>query len=166
MLRRLIVLRHGHAFREDRGGDHERRLDPTGIEECRDIGRGMAAQGWIPDQVVTSDAARTRETWNWVAAQLPLVPPHIHLRELYNCGWIGAIAALSTVDPTRGTVLYVGHNPGCEEIVEIACGRGGWLLGTANAVLLIGAGESWAATLRPGAMRVAGRIAPSLPPQR
>ncbi len=161
MIRRLVIMRHGHAWGDSPRGDHARQLDPLGIEECRDVGRAMAAQGWLPDHVVTSDAARTRESWYWVAQQLPVKPPHEHLRALYGCSWIGAIAVLSELDTECETALYVGHNPACEEIVEVASGHGGWLLNTANAVLLQGKGATWAEALRPGAWTVAGRIAPS-----
>ncbi|MBL4558811.1 MAG: histidine phosphatase family protein [Rhodobacteraceae bacterium] len=51
--------------------DHDRPLNRRGRRAAPLIGRWLAAQGAIPDAVLTSSARRTRETWDRMAPAFP-----------------------------------------------------------------------------------------------
>ena len=64
MRRRLIVLRHAKsAWDTDAATDHERPLNKRGRRDALRVAEKIAKLGWQPEQVISSDAERTRETW-------------------------------------------------------------------------------------------------------
>jgi phosphohistidine phosphatase len=109
----------------------------------------LLRRGWAPDVVLSSDAARTRETWERMARALPPARLVAFTPALYHAG-IGAVqAVIEPLGRDVGTVLVLGHNPGFEDAV-------GWLSGqtvaltTANAALLAHADAPWAEAIADG----------------
>jgi phosphohistidine phosphatase len=102
----------------------------------------------MPAVVLSSDAARTQETWSTMADLMPASNVRI-TRGLYHAGVGAMMAELSGLDDTLPSSMILAHNPGCEDVV-------GWLSGqptrmtTANAALLKGGGSSWLDALLPG----------------
>ena len=63
-LRRLILMRHAESPWEGvQLPDHQRPLGERGHQQATRTGSVLAARGWIPDIVLSSDATRTRETF-------------------------------------------------------------------------------------------------------
>ncbi|XP_043688766.1 uncharacterized protein At3g52155, chloroplastic isoform X2 [Telopea speciosissima] len=61
--RRLILLRHAESSWEDRTlRDHERPLSKAGRVDAISVSHKLQQLGWIPELILSSDAARTRET--------------------------------------------------------------------------------------------------------
>ena len=108
---RLIITRHAKsAWDTPASGDHARPLNDRGRKAAEKLGAWLAEQGHIPDAVLSSDAARTRETWSLMAHSLPPITPVI-LRDLYLA------PAQTMLDCLRQhgsgeTLLILGHNPG------------------------------------------------------
>jgi phosphohistidine phosphatase len=64
MTKRLIVLRHAKsAWDTDAPDDHSRPLAKRGRKDAPLIGARLAQLEWVPQAVISSDSARTRETW-------------------------------------------------------------------------------------------------------
>ena len=62
---RLILLRHATAERAaPRQTDHERTLTKGGHKEAKAAGRALKKRGEAIDLVLSSELARTRETWD------------------------------------------------------------------------------------------------------
>lgn len=145
--RRLALMRHAKsAWDSDAPTDHERPLNPRGRRDAPRMGAWLVAQGWVPDLVVLSDSARTRETWARLAPSLPTRPEVMESRLLYHAG-LAALRqhAAGWPDGAR-TVLALGHNPGWEEALARLSGR--WeTMTTGNVALLEGRGETWQAAL-------------------
>ena len=105
------------------------------------MAEALADRGWWPDVVLCSDAQRTRETWSRMA-EGRAGPEAQAIRDLYLGGQPELRAALEAVPDEARTVLLVGHNPGCEEVLT-------WLSGsqepmtTANAALLQADAATW-----------------------
>jgi len=111
MPRRLILLRHAKSDWTDAdASDHARVLNPRGRAACDAIGPWLAAHGYVPDEVLCSDAARTRETWARLAPHLPAAPDATLRGDLYLAEPGGMLAALQRA--TGAVVAMVGHNPG------------------------------------------------------
>ena len=111
MTRRLILLRHAKSdWTDEDATDHDRVLNPRGQAACDVIGPWLAARGHVPDEVLCSDAARTRETWARIAAHLPGAAGPTVLPDLYLAEPGRMLAALQGA--SGDVVAMVGHNPG------------------------------------------------------
>lgn len=127
-------MRHAKSSWAEAGQrDHERPLNARGRRDSPAMARQVVESGWMPERALVSDAARTEETWAWMAAefdaQLILDP------RLYH----GAIEDLRAVVVDHAgdaqTVLVLGHNPGWEDAVHVLSGRRVGMK-TANVALL------------------------------
>lgn len=143
-MKRLVVMRHAKsAWDADVPTDHARPLNDRGRRDAPKIGAELARRGWVPEVVWSSDAARTRETWERMARVLPPVARVTFTPSLYLVGLGAMQVVLEGVDPQVETVLLLGHNPGFEDAVS-------WLadepvaLTTANAALLTHGAATWA----------------------
>ena len=148
MKRRLIVMRHAKSsWDNDVQTDHERLLDQRGRRDAPAIARRLFELDWLPKLVISSDAQRTRETFELIRLTLSEIAPATTLDvvftgALYLAGMPDIRVQLSQVDDEVDSVLVLGHNPGWEAAVS-------WLSGasiamtTANAALLEGAGDRW-----------------------
>jgi len=114
---RLLLLRHAKAERSKPGGrDMERVLTERGRGDAAKIGAYLVHHALLPDLVVVSTAARTRETWTLAAAALPRKAPVRHEERLYEAGPHGILKIITDAEPDVGTLLVVGHNPGLQEL--------------------------------------------------
>ncbi|HXT88463.1 MAG TPA: histidine phosphatase family protein, partial [Trebonia sp.] len=76
--RRLLLLRHAKSDWPD-VADHERPLAKRGRRDAPVVGRWLRTSGYLPDAVICSTAARARQTWELVSAELPsAAPPEVH----------------------------------------------------------------------------------------
>lgn len=109
--RRLIVMRHAKA--EPFGAtDHARRLTDRGRAGARDVGRYLRESGLLPDFVLVSSAARTRETWTEVLEVSGASPTKVSFDDAVFAGSADVvIEALQGIAPDLATVMFVGHNP-------------------------------------------------------
>lgn len=146
--RRLIVLRHAKSDQySDAPTDHDRPLNPRGIRSAPLIGARLAELGWVPQVVVSSDALRTRQTWDKIADALGGSPEVSFTRSLYLAGPPEVREALAELPDGVETAMVVGHNPGWEEVVFELCGVRVRMT-TCNAALLEVEAGSWAEALR------------------
>ncbi len=122
---RLILFRHGKAEAESSSGeDFDRRLAPRGCRESAQMGAELADLGFLPDVVLISPAARTRETWAAVEPCFPMARAQFE-EDLYHAdsGWVRREAERAGVG--LGTVMVVGHNPGLQELAVQLLTEGG-----------------------------------------
>lgn len=144
--RRLILMRHAKSSWAREGlSDHQRPLNGRGRTSAPRMAHELSDRGWLPDQVISSTAQRTRETWSLmepVLGSLPLATSD----ELYLAG-LGAIQTHARGwSEDWSCVLVLGHNPGWSEAASRLTGTPIEMT-TANCVLMTGSGESWAEAL-------------------
>ncbi|MDB5653515.1 MAG: putative phosphohistidine phosphatase, SixA [Tardiphaga sp.] len=118
-MRRLLLLRHAKTeIDAPSGRDFDRRLDDRGVVDAAAMGAWLNRHPPLPDLVCVSTAARARQTWALVAAELPDVKPLVtELDELYGAGpaeLLATIRAAAVDDPQM--LMIVGHNPGLHEV--------------------------------------------------
>ncbi|XP_042518862.1 uncharacterized protein At3g52155, chloroplastic isoform X2 [Macadamia integrifolia] len=79
--RRLILLRHAESSWDDRTlRDHERPLSKAGRVDAISVSRKLQQLGWIPELILSSDAARTRETLKIMQEQVQgFLEAEVHL---------------------------------------------------------------------------------------
>jgi len=113
---RLILFRHGKAERDsDSGEDFDRRLTERGVRESAATAANLADMGLVPDLVLVSPAARTRETWTAAQAAFPGAAWRIE-PSLYHAEERVIRKLAESAGETSNAVMVVGHNPGLQEL--------------------------------------------------
>jgi phosphohistidine phosphatase len=118
-MRRLLILRHAKAAPHDEKHDKERRLIERGRSDSALMGRMMHEKGYVPQLVLCSSAARTRETWEHTGPELHAKPETKFLDALYDAPAGTILNALQHARDDITTLLYIGHNPGLEQLARI-----------------------------------------------
>ncbi len=107
-MRRLILMRHAKSDWSHGTSDHNRPLNPRGYSAAEALGDWLRAEGFVPDAVLCSTAARTRETLAGLA--LSTETDVTFTRDLYLASDAEILDALRGA---RGEcVLLLAHNPG------------------------------------------------------
>lgn len=106
--RRITLLRHAKAVADERGDDHGRILAPQGKEAAVALGDWLRENDLLPELVLCSTAARTRET---LAALNAILPTELH-KSLYLGSAGDMLALLHKADDAVRHIMIVGHNPG------------------------------------------------------
>jgi phosphohistidine phosphatase len=113
---RLILFRHGKAEPESASGeDFDRRLAPRGVRESEEMAAHLADMGFLPDVVLISPAARTRDTWAAAEAAFPKARPRFE-DDLYHADSGSVRREAELAGEACATVMIVGHNPGLQEL--------------------------------------------------
>lgn len=111
MTRRLILIRHAKSAWDDPfAEDHARVLNDRGRRSATAIGGWLREHGYLPDQVLSSDSARTTETVERLIAEWDNIPEITYLPRLYHAAPQTLLDALRSA--TGGVVALVAHNPG------------------------------------------------------
>jgi phosphohistidine phosphatase len=119
--RTLVLIRH--AKTEQAGppdeGDHGRRLLPRGVGDAEAAGRWLAGEGLVPDLVLCSTSARTRQTWEHITTESEdLARAEVwHDPRIYNAWPEALLRVLAEVPEEVRTVAVVGHAPGVPDLV-------------------------------------------------
>jgi phosphohistidine phosphatase SixA len=147
MKRRLIVMRHAKSSWGDGDlSDHARPLNKRGRRDAPDIAERLVELEWTPELVLSSDAARTRETYSLMSGTFGGAAHVEYVPAFYTDGFAAIRTAVGEVNAEIHTVLALGHNPSCEEAVFWLCGEAAELT-TANCALLESAAADWTAAV-------------------
>ncbi|MFA9230974.1 MAG: histidine phosphatase family protein [Microgenomates group bacterium] len=113
-MKRLILTRHAKSSWDDPlMSDHDRPLNDRGKAAAADLGQWLASRGYGPQEVLCSDALRTRKTYSGMAPALPGTPVLELKPALYHAGPDVMLAVLRHA--TADTTMMIGHNPGIAE---------------------------------------------------
>ena len=113
-MKRLILTRHAKSSWDDPATpDHDRPLNERGKAAAAELGVWLASRGYVPGEVLCSDALRTRKTWSGLAPALPGTPVLNLKPALYHAGPDVMLAVLRHA--TEDCVMMIGHNPGIAE---------------------------------------------------
>lgn len=116
-MKRLILTRHAKSSWDDPlTPDHDRPLNERGKAAAADLGVWLASRGYVPDEVLCSDALRTRKTWSGIAPALPGTPVLELKPALYHAGPDVMLAVLRHAK--ADTVMMIGHNPGIADFAR------------------------------------------------
>ena len=103
--------------------DHGRPLNKRGRRAAPKVGAELAARGWVPQIVLSSDSTRTRETFARMKKRLGFKGDFELVPNLYHGGIVEVREAMLTLSDDVKTALLLGHNPGWEHVVEHLCGQ-------------------------------------------
>ena len=143
MISRLILMRHAKSsWKYPDLSDHERPLNKRGRKASVMVAKELIRLEWIPDKLHSSDSARTRETWARMNKHMDGVEVEFS-RKLYHSGTSKILRNLPD-EFDCGTVMILGHNPGCSEFLDYLCGEWHRVPTAATALLSIKEpDESW-----------------------
>jgi phosphohistidine phosphatase len=128
---RLLILRHAKAER-DGGRDFDRRLTDRGRRDAAAIGRWVTAAELTPDLVVTSPAARAKETAE-IAMEAGRWPAQLLERPaLYDSSIERSLDVVRAIEEDGETLALVGHEPTWSALASILIGGGRLRLPTAG----------------------------------
>lgn len=116
--RRLVIIRHAKA-EPYAPTDVDRVLADRGRVEGRMLGEWLASEGIAPDAAYVSYAARTRETWDVVAAGAGWTLEPVYDGSLYGTDEDGALDLVRDTPDEASTVVVVGHNPTMGMLVQL-----------------------------------------------
>jgi phosphohistidine phosphatase len=111
MTLRLILTRHAKSDWSEPGQeDFDRPLNARGRRDAPALGRWLNSRGDVPDLVLCSAAARTRETCDLI---LPAFPGPPQVRQIVALYHASPEIILSEILKAEGrSVMVIGHNPG------------------------------------------------------
>ena len=114
----VLLMRHAKSsWKDPKLADHDRPLKKRGRRDAVRMAEFLVEQNLVPDRIVSSSAARARETTDLVASHLGNLTVET-LSRLYHAEadiWRSVLAEL----PGNGRTLLVGHNPGIEELLSV-----------------------------------------------
>jgi phosphohistidine phosphatase len=111
--KRLSLVRHANAEQDADVRDFERPLSRKGRGEAEDMAKRFLERALVPDLIMASAAARTRETAE-IFARVLNVPARLLQAEdaLYLADGDQILACIRAVGPRVGHLMVIGHNPG------------------------------------------------------
>lgn len=122
-MRRLVLLRHAKSDWPDGLDDHERPLAERGRRDAPRMGAYLAAEHLLPDLVLVSSAARTRETFDLLAPALGPLESRTEPR-IYEAPAERLLGVVRETPDSVRTLMLVGHNPGMEDLARLLVGFG------------------------------------------
>ncbi|MGL5858527.1 MAG: SixA phosphatase family protein [Angustibacter sp.] len=124
-MRRLVLIRHAKAERDDEQPDRERALSPRGRRDAAALGRWLAEHVGDVDLVLCSTARRTRQTCSialgghgWRAAAVDVRD------ELYLASPGDLLEVIHQVDDAHHVVVAIGHEPTQSVLARALAGEG------------------------------------------
>jgi phosphohistidine phosphatase len=121
---RLYILRHAKAASSLPGmRDFDRPLDAVGQLAAGELGKKLAQLDITLDAIICSPSLRTRQTLDEIKPFLQKNPQIGFEQDIYS-GELDSYLALIRATNARGSLMIVGHNPSCEDIVHQLVGSG------------------------------------------
>lgn len=123
-MKTLLLMRHGKSSWKDNSlSDHERPLKKRGRRDTKRIAQEIEKNDLYPHIILSSSAARAKETAEILMDTLGFENRIIFSDQLYMAEPEDFIDVLSQLDDDDETVLVIGHNPGMEAFIQIIDGE-------------------------------------------
>lgn len=122
-MKTIYLVRHGKSKRgPEYETDFERPLAKRGKRDAARMGAYLAEHDLLPDLIVSSPAERARDT-TLRLAEAAGYRGEIRFEEvLYLTGDQAYLDLAWGLDETLGSVMFVGHNPATESVIEALSG--------------------------------------------
>ena len=109
---RITLFRHAKAETPTmQKSDFDRVLANRGRRNADRMGHFIARNDLLPDMVIVSPAARTRETYERASVHWPDIPV-IYRDSIYEASASNILTAIQSLAGDAERVMVIGHNPG------------------------------------------------------
>ncbi len=117
-MKTLLIMRHAKSSWKDQElPDHDRPLKKKGRKDIANMAKILKKKSLIPDLVLSSTAARSKETATLMVEKLSYKGKLELIKEFYMAEPETYIKFISEVPDEVDNLLIVGHNPGLEGLV-------------------------------------------------
>jgi phosphohistidine phosphatase len=114
----VMLLRHAKSDWDDQSlRDFDRPLADRGRRDAPRIGKAIRKKGRIPDLIISSPAARARETIEAVVKSAGLEASPQFDETIYGAEPADLLKLIRGLPDTSSSVLFVGHNPTFEHLL-------------------------------------------------
>ncbi|HKF57621.1 MAG TPA: histidine phosphatase family protein [Blastocatellia bacterium] len=114
----VMLLRHAKSDWDDQSlRDFDRPLADRGRGDAPRIGKAIRKKGRIPDLIISSPAARARETIEAVVKSAGLEASPQFDETIYGAEPADLLKLIRSLPDSRSSVLLVGHNPTFEHLL-------------------------------------------------
>lgn len=122
--RSILLMRHAKSSWGDAGlPDHDRPLNQRGQAAAPTMGKLLQKQGLLPDIIYTSTALRARETTEAFVEASDFRGPVVVVPRLYLAEPATYFDLFTEVPDGVRRPMFVAHNPGIADLVEVLSGR-------------------------------------------
>ncbi|MEX0944227.1 MAG: histidine phosphatase family protein [Balneolaceae bacterium] len=162
MSKKILIMRHAKSSWDNSSlRDFDRPLNERGERDAPRMGRYLQELGMIPNQIVSSPAARAKATILKVSEEVGYHENKILWNEdLYFKGSNAYIESIRRMNDESEVVMAVGHYPMVDEVVS---GLHGQMLkkhfGTATIACLESESEQWS-DVEPGSCKLLWMVSP------
>ncbi len=124
-MRRLLLLRHAKSDWSVGGQrDIDRVLAERGRRVAPLMGEYLARQALRPDQILVSNAKRTRQTCELILPAFAEAPPVAYEPRIYEAPPKALLDVVRETRPDVHTLLLIGHNPGMQGFADLLVTEG------------------------------------------
>ena len=118
--RTLTLIRHAKSSWNDRFlTDFERPLNKRGIADAPKVGAALNQAGLSFDQILCSDAKRTKQTLSLLGQGIEIDEKVIEYRhDLYGASVDQLLSSISSQASDIYHLALIGHNPGMEDLAD------------------------------------------------
>ncbi|MFW5843011.1 MAG: SixA phosphatase family protein, partial [Spirochaetota bacterium] len=137
------IYRHAKAQKAPDGtADFDRELAPRGLRQSAEMAGKLREKGIQPDLVISSPAARARRTAEITLETLASPQSPLEAADLYGSDGTDYLKVIARSGDGATRLAIVGHNPSCEELLELLTGEA-LHLGTASIAWIRLPIDSW-----------------------
>ena len=123
-MKTLFILRHAKSSWDDPDlADYDRPLNDRGRKAAPFMGDVMQRNGFVPDVILSSSAARARETAMLVKAEAASNAEIEYEDRIYEASPQTLLQVSSAIDNVHESAMIVGHNPGIEGFIRFLTGK-------------------------------------------
>lgn len=138
MKRTIILIRHGKACDHAKfKRDIDRVLTERGVNDAYKVGSKLIQNGYRPDLILSSPAARASHTALILGRQMNLNSEEIKMKNiLYHCSSTTILDEILCLPDEISTIAIAAHNPGITDLAyELSSGGTNFLPTTGVAVI-------------------------------
>jgi phosphohistidine phosphatase len=123
-MKTLYLLRHAKSSWKEPGlEDFDRPLNDRGREAAPLVGRFMRKRQLTVDLLLSSPAARARQTAALVKEAAALSAELLYDERIYEADAERLLEVVSQAAESADALMLVGHNPGMEELLQTLTGE-------------------------------------------
>lgn len=122
MVKKLWLLRHGHAQHAAAQKDFERTLTPEGKDRIEQVGKQVRSV-CDPNLILCSSARRTCQTADCFLAQLANYGRIQYVDAIYEASYNKLLSLLNGQKSQHQSILLIGHNPGISLLTDLLTGQ-------------------------------------------
>jgi len=120
MNKTLVIFRHGKSsWNDPLLSDFDRTLNTRGREQTPVMGK-LLSKLVVPEKIFVSSAKRTTETAELILASSGFNPNIVtYKRDLYHADTRILCNTISTIPEPVNCAMFVGHNPGLTDLINV-----------------------------------------------